>query len=218
MVALQWDLVGERLYETGVDRGVLYIPDASGAYIEGFAWNGLVSVSESPTGAETTPFYADNLKYLNLVSLEEFEATVEAFTYPDEFAQFDGTVEAEPGVLLGQQTRGKFGLAYRTLVGNDVAGNDLGYKLHLIYGAAASPTEKSYETINETPDAITFSWDLTTTPVLVTGHKPTASLVIDSTKVDSAKLATFEVLLYGDETEEPELLLPDAVIAYFAAV
>ncbi len=218
---LAWDSVGERLYETGVDHGVLYVPDVTGDYNTGFVWNGLVSVSESPTGAEPSPQYADNIKYLNLVSLEEFGATVEAFTYPDEFAQFDGSAEPEPGVLVGQQTRGTFGLAYRTQVGNDVAGTDLGYKLHLIYGAMAAPTEKAYGTVNESPEALTFSWELTTTPVAVTGYKPTASLVIDSTKVDAAKLAALEVILYGDDDTvvvEPRMPLPDEVIALFATV
>lgn len=217
MARLQWDQVGERFYETGVDRGVLYIPDGTGDYVEGHVWNGLVSVSESPTGAEATPQYADNIKYLNLISREEFEATVEAFTYPDEFAQFDGTAEPEPGVLIGQQTRGTFGLAYRTLVGNDVDGEDHGYKLHLIYGAMAAPTEKAYGTVNESPEAITFSWELTTTPVAVTGHKNTATLVIDSTKVDAADLEALETILYGDEVEEPRLPLPDEIIGMFAA-
>ncbi|MCA1806975.1 MAG: hypothetical protein LC687_03860, partial [Actinobacteria bacterium] len=194
---LKWDQTGERIYETGVDRGVLYIPDGSGDYNDGVVWNGLVSVSESPSGAEPTPMYADNIKYLNLVSREEFEASIEAFTYPDEFAQFDGTVEPEAGILIGQQTRGTFGLAYRTLVGNDVAGTDLGYKIHLIYGALAAPTEKAYGTVNESPEAITFSWELTTTPVAVTGHAPTASLVIDSTKVSESDLTAIELILYG---------------------
>lgn len=223
---LKWDQTGERLYETGVDRGVLYIPNESGEYAEGHAWNGLVSVSESPTGAETSPQYADNIKYLNLVSIEEFEASIEAFTYPDEFAQFDGTAEPEPGVLIGQQPRGTFGLAYRTQVGNDTDGTDFGYKLHLIYGAMAAPTEKAYGTINESPEAITFSWELTTTAVQVEGHKPTSSLVIDSTKVEAATLEELETILYGvDEVLEPaedavvaRLPLPDEIITMFAAV
>lgn len=222
MAELKWDQVGERFYETGVDHGVLYIPDATGDYNEGYVWNGLVSVSESPTGAEATPQYADNIKYLNLISREEFEATIEAFTYPDEFAQFDGSAEPEPGVHIGQQPRGTFGLAYRTKVGNDVDGEDHGYKLHLIYGAMAAPTEKSYGTINESPEAITFSWELTTTAVAVTGHRPTATLVIDSTKVDSADLTALETILYGEGDDEtgtdPRMPLPDEVIGMFEVV
>lgn len=215
---LKWDQVGERIYETGIDRGVLYVPNAAGEYVEGYVWNGLVSVSENPTGAEATPQYADNIKYLNLISAEEFEATLEAFTYPDEFAQFDGTAEPNPGVLIGQQNRGHFGLAYRTLVGNDVSGTELGYKLHLVYGAMAAPTEKAYGTVNESPEAITFSWELTTSPVTVDGYRATATLVVDSTKVDAASLAALEEILYG--TDEPEALprmpLPDEVITLFA--
>jgi hypothetical protein len=218
MARLKWDQTGERVYETGVDHGVLYAPNNDGEYNEGFVWNGLVSVSESPSGAEATPQYADNIKYLNLVSAEEFGATIEAFTYPDEFAQFDGTAEPQPGVLVGQQTRGTFGLAYRTLVGNDVAGTDLGYKLHLIYGALAAPTEKAYNTVNESPEAITFSWELTTTPVEVPGHKPSATLVVDSTKVDPAKLEALENILYGSEGTEPRLPLPSEVIDLFEPV
>lgn len=217
MSRLRWDQTGERVYETGVDHGVLYTPDASGDYSEGFVWNGLVSVSESPTGAEASPQYADNIKYLNLISLEEFGATIEAFTYPDEFARFDGTAEPEPGILVGQQRRGTFGLAYRTLVGNDVAGTDYGYKLHLIYGAQAAPTEKAYGTINESPEAITFSWELTTTPVEVPNNSPSATLVVDSTKVDAAKLAQLEDILYGTEATEPRLPLPAEIIDLFAA-
>lgn len=231
---LRWDQVGERLFETGVDRGVLYIPNAAGAYLEGYAWNGLVSVSESPSGAEVSSQYADNIKYLNLLSAEEFGATIEAFTYPDEFAQFDGIAEPNPGVLIGQQARGKFGLCYRTQVGNDVSGVDFGYKLHLIYGGLAAPTEKSYGTINDSPEALTFSWELTTTPVDVAGYKPTASLVVDSTKVLAADLAELETILYGqdavaddpattgvDESQPavlPRLPLPAEVIAIFEPV
>lgn len=218
MVRLLWDQVGERIYETGVDMGVLYTPDGLGAYDTGFVWNGLVTVSESPTGAEPTPMYADNIKYLNLVSTEWFGATIEAYTYPDEFAQFDGTAEPEPGVLIGQQTRGTFGLAYRTLIGDDVVATDLGYKIHLIYGALAMPTEKAYGTVNESPEIVTFSWELTTTPVAVPGYKPTASLTVDSTKVDSVKLAAFEDILYGDATLTARLPLPDEVFTLLAAV
>jgi hypothetical protein len=220
---LEWDKVGERFYETGVDRGVLYIPNASGVYDSGVAWNGLISVSESPTGAEATPQYADNIKYLNLISAEDFEATIEAFTYPDEFAQFDGVASAAAGVMISQQTRGHFGLSYRSLVGNDVDGTDLGYKIHLIYGAMAAPTEKAYGTVNESPEALTFSWELTTTPVAVSGFKPTASLVIDSRTADPANLATLEEILYGvDEVADPvspavvaRLPLPDEIIGMF---
>lgn len=220
MPRLTWDQVGERLYETGVDRGVLYIPNETGEYDTGVAWNGLVSVSESPTGAEPSPQYADNIKYLNLISLEEFEASIEAFTYPDEFAQFDGSAEMEPGVHIGQQARGVFGLSYRSKIGNDLAGDSFGYKLHLIYGAMAAPTEKAYGTINESPEAITFSWDLSTTPVEASGFQPTASLVIDSTKVDAGKLASFEDMIWGTAVEpgDAHLPLPDEVAAHFAAV
>ncbi len=211
---LQWDQAGERVYETGVDRGVLYIPDVNGDFNDGVVWNGLVNVSESPSGAEATPQYADNIKYLNLVSAEEFGATIEAFTYPDEFGQFDGAVEAQPGVLLGQQNRGQFGLAYRTLIGNDLEGTDHGYKLHLIYNALAAPTEKAYATVNDSPEAITFSWELTTTPVTVTGYKPTASIVIDSRVVTPADLTALEAILYGDDVgpTQPRLPWPDEVI------
>jgi len=213
---LQWDQTGERVYETGVDHGVLYIPNESGVYDDGVVWNGLVSVSESPEGAEATPQYADNIKYLNLVSIEEFGATVEAFTYPDEFAQFDGTAQPEPGILIGQQIRGTFGLAYRTRVGNDVQGDDYGYKLHLIYGAQASPTEKAYNTVNDTPEAITFSWELTTNPVEVPGFRPSATLVVDSTKVNQPKLEELEEILFGTEETDPRLPLPGEIIELFA--
>lgn len=215
MAALTWDNVGERLYETGVDHGVLYIPDAGGVYDNGVAWNGLTAVTESPTGAEATPQYADNIKYLNLVSAEEFGGTIEAFTYPDEFAQFDGMAVPTPGVVIGQQSRKAFGLCYRTRLGNDLEGTDHGYKLHLIYGAQASPSEKAYATINDSPEAITFSWEITTTPVAVEGYKPTATLTIDSTKVDEADLAALEQMLYGSEGVDPQLPLPGTVIALF---
>lgn len=208
-----WDEVGERFYETGVDRGVLYPQnDKTGVYPKGVAWNGLTGVTESPTGAEPTPLYADNIKYLNLFSVEEFEANIEAYTYPEEFEQCDGSAELTPGVALGQQPRKSFGLCYRTRLGNDLVGDDYGYKLHLIYGAKAAPSDKGYETINDTPDAITFSWDVTTTPVPVTGFKPTASLVVDSTKVDAAKLAALEAILYGSESTDARLPLPDEVL------
>lgn len=213
---LTWDKVGERLYETGVDHGVLYKPNGAGAYTQGFAWNGLVSVSEAPSGAEATPQYADNIKYLNLVSAEEFGATLEAFTYPEEFAEHDGSASPVAGIAVGQQARKPFGLSYRTRVGNDVDGTDHGYKLHLIYGALAAPSEKAYNTINDSPEAITFSWELTTTPVSVTGLKPTAQLTIDSTKVDATALALLEDALYGTAGTDARLPLPDEVIAMFS--
>ena len=197
MSKLIWDQTGERLYETGVKNGVLYIP-TNGVYNKGVAWNGLTSVTESPSGAEATALYADDIKYLSLMSTEEFGATVEAYTYPDEFAQCDGSASLAKGASIGQQPRKTFGLSYKTTVGNDVDGNDYGYKLHLIYGALAAPSEKAYSTINDSPEAITFSWEITTTPVNVTGYKPTASITIDSTKADAEKLAALEKVLYGD--------------------
>ena len=217
---INWDETGKRLYETGVDRGVLYVQDTLGAYPLGVPWNGLVGVTESPSGAEAQPKYADNIKYLNLVSREEYGSTIEAYTYPDAFGACDGTEEAEVGVLLGQQSRKQFGLCYRTVLGNDVEGNDLGYKLHLIYGALAAPSEKAYSTINETPDAITFSWTVTTTPVAVTGFKPTASITINSTTANPTALAALETILYG-ATGTPNvngrLPLPDEVLTLMAA-
>lgn len=212
MTALTWDQVGERFYETGVDRGVLYLPDNTGAYNEGHAWNGLVTVTESPSGADSNKTYADNIQYLNLISAEVFGATVEAYTYPDEFMQCDGTAEPEPGIFIGQQGRRVFGLAYRTRIGNDLDGTDHGYKLHLVYSALAAPSQKAYGTINDSPAAITFSWDVSTTPIPVSGHKPTSLLVIDSTKVDSAKLAALEAILYGTVGDDPRLPQPDEVI------
>lgn len=215
MVALTWDKAGERVYETGVDHGVLYIPGADGVYNSGFAWNGLVSVSESPSGAEPSPQYADNIKYLNLMSAEEFGATIEAFTYPDEFAQCDGTASPVEGVFIGQQARKTFGLSYRTLVGNDLEGTAYGYKLHLIYGALAAPTEKAYNTVNDSPEAITFSWEVSTTPVEVgEGFKPTASLTVDSTKVSAAAMKKLEDVLYGagSGSTAPKLPTPAEVI------
>lgn len=217
MAPLTWDQVGEKLYETGVDRGVLYIPDpVSGVYDEGFAWNGLTTVTESPSGAEPSAQYADNIKYLNMISAEEFGATIEAFTYPEEFGQCDGSAMPEPGVVVGQQGRKMFGLSFRTRVGNDVDGTDHGYKLHLVYGCQAAPSEKAYATINDSPEAISFSWEITTTPVPVTGYKPTALLVIDSTVVAPADLAALEALLYGAAAVLAALPTPDAVIALFA--
>ena len=213
---LVWDEIGKRYYETGVDHGVLYIPDSAGAYINGVAWNGLTSVSESPSGAEPNAQYADNIKYLNLFSAEEFSATIEAFTYPDEFAQFDGLATPTPGVVVGQQSRKGFGLSYRTRIGNDVDGDDYGYKIHLIYGCYASPSEKAYTTINDSPEAINFSWSITTTPVAVPNLKPTSQIVIDSTQVDATTLAALEQMLYGDTGVDPALPLPGTVITMFA--
>lgn len=212
---LVWDAVGARRFETGVDHGVLYIPDVVGAYVDGVAWNGLTTVTESPSGAEPNAQYADNMKYLNLISAEEFSATVEAFTYPDEFAEFNGEAVPTPGVTVGQQRRRSFGLSYRTRIGNDLEGDDLGYKLHLVYGCQATPSEKAYTTVNDSPEAINFSWELSTTPVNVTGLKPSATLTIDSTKVDPDALAALEDTLYGVEGVDPRLPLPDEVIALF---
>ena len=216
MSKLVWDQTGERLYETGVKQGVLYVQE-NGAYPKGVAWNGLTAVTESPSGAEATPLYADDIKYLNLLSTEEFGATIEAYTYPDEFAACDGSASIAEGVSIGQQKRKAFGLCYRTAVGNDVDGNDHGYKIHIIYGALAAPSEKAYATINDSPEAITFSWEVTTTPVSVAGYKPTASVIIDSTKVDAEKLAALEAKLYGSESEEATLPLPDEITSMFAA-
>lgn len=212
MAKITWDDTGKRIYETGVDHGVLYPYGTSEApYGTGVAWNGLTNVSESPSGAEPSPIYADNIKYVNLMSNEEFGATIEAYTYPDEFAECDGSKELAPGVYAGQQARKIFGLSYRTKIGNDVDGEDHGYKLHLIYGALAAPTERSYATINDSPEATTFSWEISTTPVEVTGGKPTACITIDSTKVDTTKLAALEKILYGDGATGPKLPLPDEV-------
>lgn len=214
MSKLVWDQTGQRTYETGVKQGVLY-PQATGAtgdlYPKGVAWNGLTAVTESPSGAESNPLYADDIKYLNLLSAEEFGATVEAYTYPEEFAQCDGSAELAPGVMIGQQPRKPFGLSYKTTIGNDTEGNDYGYKLHIIYGAMAAPSEKGYATINDSPEAITFSWELTTTPVSVNGFKPTATVTIDSTKTDSDKLKALEDILYGTEDAEARLPLPDEI-------
>lgn len=217
MSRIVWDKIGERLYETGVDRGVLYPQDNEGAYPLGVPWNGLSSVSESPSGAEPTPIYADNMKYLNLMSVEEFGATIEAYTYPDEFEACDGSAELTPGVTIGQQERKLFGISYRTKIGNDVDGDNLGYKLHLVYGALASPSDRAYQTINDTPEAITFSWEVTTTPVQVEGHRPTASLEIDSTKVDAAKMTEIEDILYGSGEVEARLPLPDEILTILEA-
>ena len=212
MSKLVWDKTGERLYETGVKQGVLYPQAAGGTYPKGVAWNGLTNITESPSGAEATALYADDIKYLNLVSAEELGGTIEAYTYPDEFAECDGSVALTEGVFIGQQDRKTFGLCYRTTLGNDVDSNGHGYKLHLIYGALAAPSEKAYATINDSPEAITFSWEFKTTPVNVTGHKPTASLILDSTKVSETKMAALEKVLYGDDDTEARLPLPDEVV------
>lgn len=220
MAKLTWDDTGKRLYETGVKQGVLYPVSENGGYGTGVAWNGLTAVTESPSGAEPTALYADDIKYLELMSNEEFGATIEAYTYPDEFAECDGSAELAEGVKIGQQPRKTFGLCYRTTLGNDVKGNDYGYKLHLVYGCKAAPSEKAYATINDSPEAITFSWEVTTTPVSVTGYKPTAHLEIDSTKVDAAKLAALEAILYGSasgESANPRLPLPDEVLSTLSA-
>ena len=219
MSKLKWDQTGERLYETGVKNGVLYPLSSEGTYSGGVAWNGLTAVTESPSGAEATPLYAYDIKYLNLFSTEEFGATIEAYTYPDEFAECDGSKSIADGVFIGQQPRKTFGMCYRTALGNDTEGSDHGYKLHIIYGAKATPTEKAYATINDSPEAITFSWELSTTPVNVTGFKPTASVVIDSTKCNAEKLASLEEILYGkdpstlggEDGTEPRLPLPDEI-------
>lgn len=217
MAKLVFNKTGERFYETGVSQGVLYVQDASGTYPTGVAWNGLINVTESPSGAEATPLYADNTKYLQLMSAEEFGATIEAYTYPEEFESCDGSAEIGVGVTIGQQDRKSFGLCYRTILGNDTQGNNLGYKLHLIYGAIAAPTEKAYQTVNDSPEAITFSWELTTTPVEVPGHKPTATLVIDSTKVEAAKLTQIEDLLYGSASGSAKLPTPAEIITILEA-
>ena len=211
MAKLVWDATGERKYENGVRNGVLYVMDEHGTYPKGVAWNGLTAVTESPSGAEATALYADDVKYLNLISAEEFGATVEAYTYPDEFAQCNGEASLVDGVTIGQQPRKTFGMAYRTVLGNDVENESYGYKLHLIYGAVASPSEKAYATINDSPEAITFSWELKTTPVVVDGFKPTASLTIDSTKANTEKLKALEDILFGSESGEARLPLPNEI-------
>lgn len=208
---IKWDQNGERYYETGVDRGVLY-PQLNNAYPLGVAWNGLSTVEESPSGAEANPIYADNIKYLNLISVEEFGATVTAYTYPDEFAECDGSVEVADGVQIGQQTRKLFGLTYRTIKGNDSKLNEYGYKIHIIYNCLAAPSGKSYSTVNDSPEAIEFSWELTTTPIPLEGYKPTATIVVDSTKTAPAKLKALEDILYGTESTDPRLPLPDEIV------
>ena len=217
MPKLTWDNTGERIFETGVKQGVLYPIQNDGKYTKGVAWNGLTAVTESPSGAEATALYADDIKYLNLLSNEEFGATIEAYTYPDEFAECDGSAELATGVMIGQQKRKIFGLCYRTTIGNDVEGNDYGYKLHLVYGCLAAPSEKGYSTINDNPDAITFSWEVSTTPVNVEGFKPTSQITIDSTKADPTKLAALEAVLYGGEATEAKLPLPDEVATLMTA-
>lgn len=214
MPKLEWDKTGEREYETGVSNCALYVRDSKGTYPKGVAWNGISSISESPSGAEANPIYADNIKYLNLISVEEYAATIEAFMYPDEFEECDGTKELTPGVTIGQQERKTFGLAYKTLLGNDTDGDAHGYKIHIIYGALASPSEKSHETVNDSPEVASFSWEINTTPVEVTGAKPTASLEIDSTKSDPTKLAALEKILFGSDEGESataRLPLPDEI-------
>lgn len=218
MSKIIWDAVGEKLYETGVKNGVLYVFDGKTAkYGAGVPWNGLTAVTESPSGAEASPLYADDIKYLNLRSVEEYGATIEAYMYPDEFKVCNGEAELATGVVIGQQKRSTFGFSFKTVLGNDTEENDHGYKLHIIYGCSAAPSEKAYATINDSPEAITFSWEITTTPVEVTGHKPTACITIDSTKVDAAKLKQLEDKLYGSADKEPELVMPDEIATMFAA-
>lgn len=214
---LAWDQTGEKIYETGVDRGVLYPQDAQGAYPKGVVWNGLTAFNESPSGAEASPQYADNVKYLNLISAEEYGFSIEAYSSPEEFDVCDGTAEIAPGVSIGQQSRTPFGFCVRTLIGNDVKNNEFGYKLHLIYGATASPTERGYSSVNDSPEAMSLSWECTTTPVSVPGFKPTACVIIDSTKVDAEKLAELENILYGSGDTEARLPLPDEIKTLFAA-
>lgn len=209
---LVWDETGKRFYETGVSKAVLYLQDANGAYPKGVAWNGMSAVTESPSGAEATAIYADNIKYLNLRSAEEFKATMEAYTYPDEFAECDGSKEIVKGVTIGQQPRSAFGLCYRTEVGNDVKSDDYGYKLHFIYGATATPSEKAYKTVSDSPEAIAFSWSVDTVPVNVTGAKPTATLVVDSRTTDATKLAALEKIIYGSSEGEARMPLPNEII------
>ena len=212
MAKLVFNNVGERLFETGVKNGVLYVMGDDGAYENGVVWNGLTAVTESPSGAETTPLYADDVKYVVIYAAEEFGATVEAYTYPEEFEQCDGSAAISEGITIGQQTRKSFGMCYKTSVGNDVQGQDYGYKIHIIYGAKAAPSEKSYSTINDSPEAVTFSWELSTVPVPVEGHNPTATMVIDSTRVPAEKMALIEAKLYGSEDSEATLPLPNEIL------
>ena len=213
---LVWDETGKKLFETGVSNVALYPQESTGVYGAGVAWNGVTTISESPSGAEATTLWANNGKYLNLYSVEEYASSIEAYTYPDEFAECDGSAEIAKGVSIGQQTRKSFGLAYKTLIGSDTDGNDHGYKLHLVYGCKAAPSERSHATVNDSPEALSFSWEISTTPVSVTGHKPTASVEIDSTKVDPAKLTAFEKILFGSDTAAARLPLPDEVATHFA--
>ena len=216
MAKLVFNNVGERLFETGVKNGVLYVMGEDGAYENGVVWNGLTAVTESPSGAETTPLYADDVKYVVIYAAEEFGATVEAYTYPEEFEQCDGSASIFDGITIGQQTRKSFGMCYKTSVGNDVQGQDFGYKIHIIYGAKAAPSEKSYSTINDSPEAVTFSWELSTVPVPVEGFNPTATMVIDSTRVPAEKMTLIENKLYGTESEEPTLPLPNEILTLLA--
>ena len=217
MAKLEFNTVGERFFETGVKKGVLYVMNDNGTYENGVVWNGLTAVTEKPTGAEATNLYADDIKYLVLYGAEEFEATIEAYTYPEEFEQCDGSASLTTGVNIGQQSRKSFAFCYTTALGNDTQGQDHGYKIHIIYGCKAKPSEKAYSSINDNPDAITFSWDITTTPIPVSGMKPTATVVIDSTRVESTKLKKIEDKLYGTTTEEATLLTPDAIKTLLAA-
>ena len=212
MAKLTWDDTGKRFYETGVDQGVLYVRDSNGAYPLGVPWNGLINVTESPEGAEPSAHYADNMKYVNIQSTEEFKATIEAFTYPEEFAECDGSAQPKPGAFIGQQERKTFGLVYRTKIGNDLT-REAGYKLHLVWGAVAAPSEKAYATINDSPEPTTFSWETTTTPVNVTGYLPTSSMTLDSIELGSVKMAAIEAKLFGDATKAAALLMPDAILA-----
>jgi hypothetical protein len=216
MTALSWDDVGQKAYENGVDHGVLYIPDDSGAYVDGVAWNGLTTVTEAPTGAAPNPQYADNIKYLNLFSAEELGATIDAFTYPDEFQQFDGLSVPIAGLAIGQQNRKTFGLCYRSKIGNDLDGDDFGFKLHLMYGCTASPSQKAYTSVNDKPEGMAFSWAITTVPVSVSGLKPTSLVTLDSTKVDSDTLTDLMTMLYGTTGVDPSLPLPDAIVTMFS--
>ena len=212
MAKLTWDDTGKRFYETGVDQGVLYVRDSNGAYPLGVPWNGLINVTESPEGAEPNGHYADNMKYVNIQSTEEFKATIEAFTYPEEFAECDGSAQPKPGAFIGQQERKTFGLVYRTKIGNDLT-QEAGYKLHIVWGAVAAPSEKAYATINDSPEPTTFSWEITTTPVNVTGYLPTSTMVLDSIELGSVKMAAIEAKLFGDATNAAALLMPNAILA-----
>ena len=213
MAKLVWDQAGQKFFETGVSNGVLYVSDGQGGYLKGVAWNGLTSVAENPSGAESNPVYADNIKYLNIISAEEFGATIEAYTYPDEFMECDGSAQVVAGVNIGQQARKSFGISYRTRIGNDVSGDNLGYKIHVIYNCQAAPSGKTYSTVNESPEAITFSWEVTTTPVPVEGFRPTATVVFDSTKLDAEKMSAVENALYGTVNEESKLPSIEELIA-----